>query len=565
MLKASPECGAGAAGDTAPLLLHRSLFLPSTSGPQVTVREAVLDLLRGFGIRHIFGNPGSTELPLFLDFPPDFHYVLGLQEGVVVGMADGFAQATRNASFVNLHSAAGVGHAMGNIFTAYKNRTPMVITAGQQARSILPFDPFLHSAQAAELPKPYVKWSVEPARAEDVPLAIARAYYIAMLPPRGPVLVSIPADDWAVKTEPVLPRAVSTELRAQPALLAQLGEVLEAAQRPAFVIGAAVDRDGAWHEAVALAERHRARVFVAPMSGRCGFPEDHPLFAGFLPAMRERIVQRLAGHDVIFAVGAAAFTYHVEGFGPHLPEGATLLQLTEDPQTAAWAPTGTAVVASVRSGLQDLLARPVPAAVQAREQPAPRAPVPRAEPPQAGERLGVAYVLQTLAALRPRDSIVVEEAPSARPVMHQHLPILEPETFYTMCSGGLGHSLPAAVGVALAEQQRGTGRRVIALIGDGSAMYCIQALWSAVQLQLPITFVILKNRRYAALQEFAPTFGFAPGAPLQGCDLPELDFVALAQGHGCAGVRVAQAEDLQPALAAALAGERAVLLEVEVA
>ncbi|RZJ52592.1 MAG: benzoylformate decarboxylase, partial [Acidovorax sp.] len=134
-----------------------------------SVREAVLDLLRGLRIDTIFGNPGSTELPLFLDFPADFRYILGLQESVVVGMADGYAQATHNAAFVNLHSAAGVGHAMGNIFTAHKNRTPMVITAGQQARSILPFDPFLFSGQATELPKPYVKWSIEPARAEDVP------------------------------------------------------------------------------------------------------------------------------------------------------------------------------------------------------------------------------------------------------------------------------------------------------------------------------------------------------------------------------------------------------------
>ncbi len=529
----------------------------------VTVRAAVLNLLRGFGITQIFGNPGSTELPLFLDFPPDFRYVLGLQEAVVVGMADGHAQATRNASFVNLHSAAGVGHAMGNIFTAFKNRTPMLITAGQQARSILPFDPFLHSAQAAELPKPYVKWSVEPARAEDVPLALARAYYIAMLPPRGPVLVSIPADDWAVLTEPVLPRAVSTELRAQPELLAQVGEALDAAQRPALVIGAAVDRDGAWAQAVALAERHRARVFVAPMSGRCGFPEDHPLFAGFLPAMRERIVQRLAGHDLILAVGAAAFTYHVEGFGPHLPAGATLCQLTEDPQTAAWAPTGTSVVGSIRLALLDLLARPVPAAVRARATPERRPAVPRAQPPADGQRMSVAYLLQTLADLRPRDSIVVEEAPSARPLMQQHLPILAPESFYTMCSGGLGHSLPAAVGVAMAPSN--AGKRVIALIGDGSAMYSIQALWSAAQLRLPITFVIVKNRRYAALQEFAPTFGFAQGARLEGCELPELDFVALAKGHGCHGVRVQGAAELHSALVQALQSSAPQLLEVEVA
>lgn len=538
--------------------LEPDLSSSNNNNNLISVRQAVLDLLRGFGIHKIFGNPGSTELPLFLDFPSDFRYVLGLQEAVVVGMADGYAQATRNASFVNLHSAAGVGHAMGNIFTAFKNRTPMIITAGQQARSILPFEPFLHSAQAAELPKPYVKWSVEPARAEDVPLAIARAYYIAMLPPRGPVLVSIPADDWTVLTEPVLPRAVSTGLRAQPDLLAMVGDALDAAQRPAFVIGAAVDRDGAWHEAVALAERHQARVYVAPMSGRCGFPEDHPLFAGFLPAMRERIVQRLAGHDFILAVGAAAFTYHVEGFGPHLPEGATLCQLTEDPQTAAWAPTGSAVVGSIRLSLQDLLARPAP---RARPAPERKLAVPRAVPPAAGERLSVAYLLQTLADLRGRDSIVVEEAPSARAVMHQHLPMLEPETFYTMCSGGLGHSMPAAVGVAMAQP----GKRVIALIGDGSAMYSIQALWSAAQLQLPITFVIVKNRRYAALQEFAPTFGFAQGAQLEGCDLPDLDFVALAAGHGVRGVCVTGADELQAELALALRSTTPVLLEVEVA
>src|SRR5713101_5842603 len=174
----------------------------------MTVRAAVLDLLRAFGMTSIFGNPGSTELPLFRGFPKDFRYVLGLQEAVVVGMADGYAQATRNAAFVNLHSAAGVGNAMGNIFTAFRNQTPMVITAGQQARSILPFDPFLSSAQATELPKPYVKWSVEPARAQDVPLAIARAYYVAMMPPRGPVLVSVPADDWDQQAELVPHRVV---------------------------------------------------------------------------------------------------------------------------------------------------------------------------------------------------------------------------------------------------------------------------------------------------------------------------------------------------------------------
>jgi benzoylformate decarboxylase len=278
-------------------------------------------------------------------------------------------------------------------------------------------------------------------------------------------------------------------------------------------------------------------------------------------------VQRLARHDVVLAMGAPAFTYHVEGFGPHLPEGAALYQLTEDPHTAAWAPTGTSVVGSLRLSLQDLLARPVPPLRNAPER-LPR--VPRAEAPRPGERLSVAYLLQTLADLRPRGSIVVEEAPSARAVMHQHLPMLEPESFYTMCSGGLGHGLPAAVGVALAETQAAAtagrpARRVLALIGDGSAMYGIQALWNAAQLKLPLAIVIVKNRRYAALQEFAPSFGFAPGAPVQGCELPDLDFVALAAGHGVQGLRVATADALHTALAQALQEPRPLLLEVEVA
>ncbi|MBC7992137.1 MAG: benzoylformate decarboxylase, partial [Rhizobacter sp.] len=222
-------------------------MLPSAADPtpRTTVRDAVLDLLRRFGMTSVFGNPGSTELPLFRNFPADFRYVLGLQEAVVVGMADGHAQATHNAAFVNLHSAAGVGHAMGNIFTAHKNRTPLVITAGQQARSILPYDPFLFSNQATELPKPYVKWSCEPARAQDVPLAIARAYYIAMQEPRGPVFVSIPADDWDQPAALVAQRVVSTQTRPDPAVLDPIGAQLDASQRPAFVVGAAVDRGGA--------------------------------------------------------------------------------------------------------------------------------------------------------------------------------------------------------------------------------------------------------------------------------------------------------------------------------
>lgn len=519
----------------------------------VTVREAVMELFRSLGLTTVFGNPGSTELPMFKDFPPDFRYVLGLQESIVVGMADGFAQATRNAALVNLHSAAGVGHAMGNIFTAYKNRTPLVITAGQQARSILPYEPFLFSAQATELPRPYVKWACEPARAEDVPAALARAYHVAMQPPRGPTLVSIPVDDWDRAAEPLSAHTVTQHVRPDPVAIAEAGDALDRAARPVFVVGAAVDRDGAWDEMVALAERHQALVWVSPMSSRCSFPETHPLFAGFLPASREKLVACLEPHDVIFVVGAPVFTYHVEGFGPHAPPGAALFQLTDDPDMAAWTPVGSSIVCSVKLGLQDLLARSAPGR---RSAPRGRAAPPRVEP---GERLTVPYLMQTLAEMRPPDSILVEESPSSRATMQAYLPIDKPESFFTCASGGLGHSLPAAVGIALAV---GRTRPVIGLFGDGASMYAIQALWSAADLRLPLTVVIVNNSGYAALDQFAGHFGIDKAV---GTAVPNIDFVGLAESLGCRGVRVERGDELAGALRDAFAADGPVVVDARVA
>src|SRR6266481_5473703 len=197
----------------------------------VSVKHATLNLLRAFGIRKVFGNPGSTELPFLSDWPDDIDYVLGLQEASVIGMADGYAQATRNAGFVNLHSAAGLGNALGNIYTARRNQTPLVITAGQQARSILPLQPFLYAERASEFPRPYVKFSVEPARPEDVPAAIARAYYVAMQPPCGPTFVSVPIDDWTHQIQPVQARSISRELGPDPQAMRSLAAALAKCKR----------------------------------------------------------------------------------------------------------------------------------------------------------------------------------------------------------------------------------------------------------------------------------------------------------------------------------------------
>jgi benzoylformate decarboxylase len=507
----------------------------------------VIGLLRAFRMTTIFGNPGSTELPMFRDFPEDFRYVLGLQESIVLGMADGFAQAARNAALVNLHSAVGTGHAAGNLFTAFRNQTPLVVTAGQQARSILPFEPFLFAQNAPEFPKPYVKWSNEPARAEDVPAAIARAYYTAMQPPRGPCFVSIPIDDWDRPCEPVEARQVSRMLRGDAAMLAAMADALARAEKPVFVVGAAVARDDAWDEMIALAERHEAPVWASPMSARNSFPEDHRLFAGFLASAREPIVESLKGHDLILVLGAAVFTYHVEGFGPFIPEGSVLFQLIDDPSIAAWAPVGSAVVTSLKSGIADLLSGPAP------RRRAPLSVTPR-HPKLSGRPFTDGYLMQQIAALRPKDSIIVEEAPSSRGVMHDYLPILKRDTFYTCASGGLGHALPAAVGIALARPKE----KVIALLGDGSAMYAIQGLWSAAKLKLPVTFIIVNNRRYEALVQFGRRFGLQQSV---GTDLEGIDFCALARGQGLRASRVESAETLDSALREAFVAPGPTLVE----
>ncbi len=523
---------------------------PSQAGlvEQMSVREAMYAFLRSVGVSKIFGNPGSTELAMFRDFPDDFEYVLGLHEGAVVGMADGHAMASGNATVVNLHSAAGVGNAMGNIFTAYRNRAPMVLIAGQQSRSILSLEPFLYSERATELPRPYVKWSIEPARAEDVPAAIARAYYIAMQEPRGPTFVSVPADDWDRLCEPVFARDVSRVVAPDPAMITGLRAALTAARRPVFVVGQANANAGVWQELIDLAELHQAPVYSGPHAARNSFPEDHPLFAGHLHWDRAPLARMLAGHDLIVVLGAPAFVYHVEGSGPFIPDGATLWQVIDDPSTATWSPVGTAIVGNLKLALRALLDS---APAEPREPPPRRQPAPAPAP----DRLTDAYLMSRIEALHPDNRVIVCEAPSSLDALRAHLPIKEPAGYYAHASGHLGYGLGSAIGIAMAEPQR----RVIALIGDGSSMYAIQALWTAAKLGIRVVFVIVNNRAYQALVGFGRLLGM--GVPV-GTVIDDLDFVKLAGGMAVPGETVGRAVDLDAALERAFGAAGPYLLDV---
>jgi benzoylformate decarboxylase len=522
-----------------------------SSGASVSVKDATLNLLRAFKIRKVFGNPGSTELPFLSDWPDDIDYVLGLQEASVIGMADGYAQATRNAGFVNLHSAAGVGNALGNIYTAHRNQTPLVITAGQQARSILPLLPFLYAERATEFPRPYVKFSVEPARAEDVPAAIARAYYVAMQPPCGPTFVSVPIDDWTHQTQAIEARDVSREIGPDAGPMKALAAALAASKHPALVVGPAVDRAQAVDLMVLLAEKAKAPVWVSPFSPRCSFPERHPQFAGFLHASPAQLSDALRGHDVVVVIGAPVFTFHVEGPASIFYGATSIFQITDDPAAAAVTPLGASIIATMKPALTmliDLLPE------TRRAMPAGRA-LPAA--PSAADPIPVDFLLHTLSEAMPDDAALVEEAPSHRPAMQNFMPMRGQDSFYTMASGGLGYSLPASVGIALGRPNI----RTVCLIGDGSAMYSIQALWTAAQRKLPLTVVVINNAGYGAMRSFSQVMQVRN---VPGLDLPSIDFVRIAQGLGCEAKRVTKSSELASALKRGLTHDGVSLIEVVV-
>src|SRR3984893_13499128 len=307
-----------------------------------TVREATFDLFRAHEMTTIFGNPGSTELPMLADFPDDFSYVLGLQELVVVGMADGYAQALGRPTHVNLHTAPGVGNAVGGIFNAQANKSPLLITAAQQVRPQITIEANLTNRDAILGPQPYVKWSHEPARAQDVPQAIARAIHHASLPPRGPAFVSIPMDDWNLEADEdrdrrALERTVRGRAVPDPLALEELAELLGDARNPVLVAGPDIDASGGWDLAVALAEKQRLPVWASPATGggRLGFPEDHPNFLRVLRPSIGPLSETLKGHDLVLVVGSSVFPYYPYIPGPLLPEGALLVHITADPSEAA--------------------------------------------------------------------------------------------------------------------------------------------------------------------------------------------------------------------------------------
>jgi benzoylformate decarboxylase len=502
-----------------------------------TVHQATWELLSALGLRKVFGNPGSTEMPFLADFPEDIDYVLGLHEGAVVGMADVYAQLTGEPTLVNLHTAVGLGNAMGAIVNAASGHSPLVVTAGQQVRATLTMEPLLANPDPTTLPKPAVKWAFEPPRAQDVPAALARAFRYAALPPVGPVFVSLPMDDFdqpaeAGMTEPLAARRITGRSVPAPVELNALAKRLTAARNPVLVVGAGLDAaPGGFEAGVALAETQNLPVWLAPNTSRVGFPTDHAHFRGSLPAGIGWLSESLAGHDLILVAGAPVFQYYPYAPGNYLPPGAELIAIMDDPDAAARAPLGDALVADPALALRGLLEL-----LPQTTRPAPALLTPLQIPP-AVDTLTACQVYDILGPLFPHHGILVTESMNGAPAMWDRMKVRRSASFFFCAAGGLGFAIPGAVGAQLAQPER----PVLAISGDGSAQYGIQGLYTAASRQLPVTFLVLINREYGILKGFGDYLS-TTGVP--GLDLDCLDYQALAQGYGIPAVRTGRPNEL---------------------
>jgi benzoylformate decarboxylase len=509
------------------------------TGDRGTVRDAALGVLRDLGLTTIFANPGSTEIDLLVGLPDDVRFVLGLHEGSVVGMATGWALARGAPALVNVHTTAGLGNAVSALATARVNRAPLVVIVGQQDRRHLAYEPFL-TGHLAQLAGDYPVWVNEPATAQAVPGALLRAHHEA-LTGLGPALVIVPMDDWGAPApaldELAAPARVLRADHADPAAVAQLATLIDGARSPALISGAGVRDARGWAALVAVAEHLRCPVFHEAFSGGAGFPQDHPLFAGHLPAGRAALRQTLAGHDVVLTVGTSALRQYGFEPGPLVAAGTRMAVITADRDEAHRSAAELVLLAPVAHACE-LLAEAI----------APRASGPPIAdwrpadppPPAAGAGLSAGHVLAALAQRLPADAIVLEESPSSRPELIDRLAARQPLGYVSPAMGGLGFAIPAAIGLRMALP----ARPFVAIVGDGSSIYSIQALWSAGHYDVGAVFVIMSNGGYAVMDALATR---QPGA-VPWPSFEDVDIAAIARGFGCDAVRV----DAHDALLAAL-------------
>jgi benzoylformate decarboxylase len=549
--------------------------------------QIMLEMLASAGVRYIFGNPGSTELPLTDAMVSEnrLEYILGLQEVPVMGIAEGYAQATRQPGVVNLHISPGLGNGLGMLYNAHRAGTPLIVTAGQQDRRLRFSEPILWG-EMVEVARPWTKWSAEVQRVEDIPAAMRRAIQTAMMPPTGPVFLSIPVDVQQQESPPLdltPPTPIDSEFRPPPDELLRAVDVLSTATNPAILAGSRVVESDAISELVAVAETLGAPVIseAGTTHGRLGFPCTHPLSAPGLPLWAPEINERLSEFDVVLAVGLDVLRLYVH-YEPEraIPEHVRLVHLDHD----AWElrknyPTEVAVYGGLKPTLAELaeqLAEQLtPAQHESISQRRTLRESTHAEARTALEAQAAAQLdhrpltslalMSSIARALPHNVAVVEEAVTTTNTYLERLgAIADPSGYFGHRGWGLGWGLNCAIGVQLAWPDR----PVLGIIGEGAAMYGIQGLWTAARYNIPVTFVIPNNAQYQILKVGARGIGLPSAAQGRyvGMDLvePEVDLVQLAGSLGVEACRVSEPDELTEVLTEALADPRPRLIDVPI-
>jgi len=543
----------------------------------MTGRAAFLQLLIDEGVTHLFGNPGTTELAIMEAVPqfPQLKYVLGLQESVVLGMADGFARASNKLAAVNLHCTPGLGHAMGALYNAKFSGSPLIITAGQYEIGYGLQEPLLYEP-LVPIAQPLVKWAVEVTRVQDLPRIVRRAAKIALTPPMGPVFISLPGSilDDEAELDFGSPTRVDACTRPADEAIERLASRLLMARKPVLIAGRELAQRDVFEEAGELATLLGAAVYQEPVPYNARFPSEHPACMGDLTRNQKQVRETLAQYDLLLCLGADLLRMSpyspVEPLPPDLP----VIHITErDWELGKNYPTEIAFRADVRETLRALLpvlrARRSPeladraerrlSELASRNWSAQREEARRTASQTASlQPIDPRFLMMRLVEALPEGAIMVEEALTAAPFLAGFLPMQDANSFYGLASGGLGFALPGAIGVSLAQP----GRPVVAAVGDGSAMYGIQALWTAAHLKLPVTYVIINNRSYRIIKERLVASRKSERFVAMDMRDPAIDFTGVAKGLGLAAVCVSDPALLAAALNKAIASGVPNLIEV---
>jgi len=554
----------------------------------VTGIEAFLEVLAAGGVTHLFGNPGTTELPLVAALSRDdrFQYIFGVQEIPIVAMADGYAMASGKIGVTNLHISCGLGNAMGMIYNAHIEGTPLLLTAGQQDRRLRLGEPVL-DGDLVSVVRPWTKWAYEVQRVEDIPAAVRRAVQTALTPPTGPVFLALPVDlqmEQAAGLDDSAPSVADRRIRPPREALLRAAEMLRTARRPAILAGSRVAESQAIEHLAALAERLGAPVFSegTVSHGRLPMPSDHPQYRGILPFWSAEIRECLREFDVLFAVGLNVIRLYIycEPECP-LPEQARLIHLDNVPHEIGKSfPIEVGLIGDPQCGLAELeeLVRrnqtesEMALAAARRKELAElrRSEQRRLEIEIESQRdvrpLAPLAFMGAMARVLPHDVAVVEEAITTHQNVFERLGALkDPSGFFAHRGWALGWGMGCTLGVKLAWPDR----PVLGLIGDGSALYGIQALWSAAHHNIPVTFVIANNAQYKILKVCGDVLSLSelndpkcPGINLVG---PEVDYIGLARAFGVEASRVTEPDQLSDLLRQSFAGSRPRLIEVPIA